>query len=387
MNAVRSDSVDFFLGTTTPAGFKGYFEPLRQEPGMQMYLIKSGPGCGKSTLLKTLAGFIPPVSGRLNWRKGRPVIGWLAQRHALESQFPLLVRDVVSINEPKAKAANESFETHIDPGIPDILIGDTLRISQIMLNLVSNAVKFSHHGTIKIEVLCERVHGENVTLLFSVRDQGIGMSQQQLDKLFVPFTQADGSTTRKYGGTGLGLSICKMLVELMHGEIWAVTEEGVGSTFFFRLQLEKKDAATPAAQHPETEQSAPVEALPASSLKGKTVLLAEDNEINQEIAIAILNSFGLEVELAENGLEAVQKIQTNQYALVLMDIQMPIMDGYQATRLIRKDDRFNALPIIAMTANAMNTDRAESLKAGMNEHIGKPFDPEALKRLLGKWCR
>lgn len=105
-----------------------------------------------------------------------------------------------------------------------------------MLNLVSNAVKFSHHGTIKIEVLCERVHGENVTLLFSVRDQGIGMSQQQLDKLFIPFTQADGSTTRKYGGTGLGLSICKMLVELMHGEIWAVTEEGVGSTFFFRLQ-------------------------------------------------------------------------------------------------------------------------------------------------------
>lgn len=298
-----------------------------------------------------------------------------------------LVRDVVSINEPKAKAANESFETHIDPGIPDVLIGDTLRISQIMLNLVSNAVKFSHQGTIKIEVLCERVHGENVTLLFSVRDQGIGMSQQQLDKLFIPFTQADGSTTRKYGGTGLGLSICKMLVELMHGEIWAVTEEGVGSTFFFRLQLEKKDATTPAAQHPETEQSAPVEALPASSLKGKTVLLAEDNEINQEIAIAILNSFGLEVDLAENGLEAVQKIQTNQYALVLMDIQMPIMDGYQATRLIRKDDRFNALPIIAMTANAMNKDRAESLKAGMNEHIGKPFDPEALKRLLGKWCR
>ena len=144
-----------------------------------------------------------------------------------------------------------------------------------MLNLVSNAVKFSHHGTIKIEVLCERVHGENVTLLFSVRDQGIGMSQQQLDKLFIPFTQADGSTTRKYGGTGLGLSICKMLVELMHGEIWAVTEEGVGSTFFFRLQLEKKDTAPPAAQHPETEQSAPVEALPASSLKGKTVLLAE----------------------------------------------------------------------------------------------------------------
>ena len=231
------------------------------------------------------------------------------------------------------------------------------------------------------------MHGENVTLLFSVRDQGIGMSQQQLDKLFIPFTQADGSTTRKYGGTGLGLSICKMLVELMHGEIWAVTEEGVGSTFFFRLQLEKKDATTPAAQHPETEQSAPVEALPSSSLKGKTVLLAEDNEINQEIAIAILNSFGLEVDLAENGLEAVQKIQTNQYALVLMDIQMPIMDGYQATRLIRKDDRFNALPIIAMTANAMNTDRAESLKAGMNEHIGKPFDPEALKRLLGKWCR
>ena len=228
------------------------------------------------------------------------------------------------------------------------------------------------------------MHGENVTLLFSVRDQGIGMSQQQLDKLFIPFTQADGSTTRKYGGTGLGLSICKMLVELMHGEIWAVTEEGVGSTFFFRLQLEKKDAATPAAQHPETEQSAPVEALPASSLKGKTVLLAEDNEINQEIAIAILNSFGLEVELAENGLEAVQKIQTNQYALVLMDIQMPIMDGYKATRAIRRfsDKKKAGIPIVAMTANAFTEDKERALESGMNDHMAKPIDMKVLMSVL-----
>ena len=298
-----------------------------------------------------------------------------------------LVRDVVSINEPKAKAANLSFEIHIDPDIPAALIGDPLRISQIMLNLIFNAVKFSHHGTIRIEVRCERGLGENVTLLFSVRDQGIGMDQQQLDKLFVPFTQADGSTTRKYGGTGLGLSICKMLVELMHGEIWAVTEEGVGSTFFFRLQLEKENTAALAAQAPQTEQTVSIDALPPSVLKGKTVLLVEDNEINQEIAIAILSSFGLEVDLAENGMEAVRKIQANHYALVLMDIQMPIMDGYQATRLIREDNRFSSLPIIAMTANAMNKDRTECLKAGMNEHIGKPFDPEALRQLLEKWCR
>lgn len=297
-----------------------------------------------------------------------------------------LLCDVVSVTEPKAKAANVSFETYIDPGIPAVLIGDPLRISQIMLNLVFNAVKFSDHGTIRIEVRCERVHGKNVTLLFSVRDQGIGMNQQQLDKLFVPFTQADGSTTRKYGGTGLGLSICKMLVELMHGEIWAVTMEGTGSTFFFKLQLEKEDTASLPAQDPQADRPASA-ALPLSALKGKTVLLVEDNEINQEIAIAILRSFGLEVDLAENGMEAVRKIQVNHYALVLMDIQMPIMDGYQATRRIREDDRFSSLPIIAMTANAMNTDRTECLKAGMNEHIGKPFDPEALKQLLEKWCR
>ena len=213
------------------------------------------------------------------------------------------------------------------------------------------------------------------------------MSQQQLDKLFIPFTQADGSTTRKYGGTGLGLSICKMLVELMHGEIWAVTEEGVGSTFFFRLQLEKKDAATPAAQHPETKQSAPVEALPASSLKGKTVLLAEDNEINQEIAIAILNSFGLEVELAENGLEAVQKIQTNQYALVLMDIQMPVMNGYDSTRHIRALERpdIKSMPIIAMSANAFAEDIKLCKESGMNEHIAKPIDFGKVLEILEKY--
>ena len=300
-----------------------------------------------------------------------------------------LVRDVVSINEPKA--ANESFETHIDPGIPDILIGDTLRISQIMLNLVSNAVKFSHHGTIKIEVLCERVHGENVTLLFSVRDQGIGMSQQQLDKLFVPFTQADGSTTRKYGGTGLGLSICKMLVELMHGEIWAVTEEGVGSTFFFRLQLEKKDAATPAAQHPETEQSAPVEALPASSLKGKTVLLAEDNEINQEIAKELLLMEGASVDVADNGEQALNifaRSEEGYYQLVLMDIQMPVMDGYTATaalRSLRRDDAKTAI-ILAMTANVFSDDVIKAEASGMNGHISKPFDPDKLYAMIAASC-
>ena len=301
---------------------------------------------------------------------------------------PGMVQDLVVMNEALARTAHLDFETYIDSGIPHELVGDSLRINQVLLNLISNAVKFSQRGSITVRVDKEKEDNDGVTLLFSVEDQGIGISEEQLQKLFTAFTQADGSTTRKYGGTGLGLSICKKLLEAMGGSIWATSVEGQGTIFTFRLCLAKAvDAqALPKAELPK-ETGPVVESQTAPCLKGKTVLLAEDNIINQEIAVEILTLLGLEVDLANNGQEAVEKVRSKDYALVLMDIQMPVMDGYQATKLIRSDARFQSLPIIAMTANAMDTDKSTCLAAGMNEHMGKPFEPKHLQRLLEKWCR
>lgn len=299
-----------------------------------------------------------------------------------------MVQDIVSMYDKKSSEGSVHFDVCLDAALPRALIGDNLRITQVLLNLVSNAVKFSSTGVIKIDVHCEQIREEMVTVLFSVNDHGIGMSQEQIDRLFVPFTQADGSTARRYGGTGLGLSICKTLVDLMGGEIWVTSILGEGSTFSFRLTLEKDNAGVGEKMLAGNEALDVGAELVGTSLHGKKVLLVEDNEINQEIASEILKLFGMTVDLAQNGQEAVDKVRANgEYSAVLMDIQMPIVDGYEATRMIRQDARFDSLPIIAMTANAMDTDRLACRQAGMDEHIGKPFDPTSLKRVLEKWCR
>ena len=307
-----------------------------------------------------------------------------------------LVSDLGVVNEAAARSASLTIETEVDPRIPDLLLGDSLRINQVLLNLMSNAIKFSREGVVRISATLDEADTASATITFAVTDCGIGMSPQQLARLFVPFTQADGSTTRKYGGTGLGLSICKMLVEFMGGAIWATSTAGAGSTFAFRLRLDREpEAASGADGLPSTTGVTglpePVRSVDGAEtpvcLEGRTVLLVEDNLINQEIAVAILGDFGLKVDLAANGVEAVEKVLANPYSLVLMDIQMPVMDGYEATRLIRQNSRLSNLPIIAMTANAMNTDRSACLAVGMNEHVSKPFEPKILKRLLEKWCR
>lgn len=312
-----------------------------------------------------------------------------------------LIRDITLMNEAVAAAANLSFETHLDPAVPQNLVGDGMRINQILLNLVSNAIKFSHQGRIRIGLDIEDETATSVDLFFSVQDHGIGMNERQLEKLFAPFTQADGSTTRKYGGTGLGLSICKKLVDLMGGKIWATSNQGEGTTLFFTLRLEKVPQIHPATddialgaaigmgEADVSDGSVAAEGSDDSgatpTLHRKEILLVEDNPINQEIAMAILSSFGLNVDLAENGQEAVEKVRQKMYFAVLMDIQMPIMDGYQATQIIRQDARFKSLPIVAMTANAMNSDRVACLAAGMNEHVSKPFEPAMLKTVLEKY--
>ncbi|MEO8426138.1 MAG: response regulator [Verrucomicrobiota bacterium] len=433
-----------------------------------------------------------------------------------------VISSVTTLTAQKAHEKGLEFLAHVAPGIPENLLGDPLRLGQILTNFVNNAVKFTERGEIRLNMeLLERT-GEKVQLKFSVRDTGMGMTREQSAKLFQPFTQADMSTTRKHGGTGLGLTISRRLVELMGGRIWLESEPGIGSTFFFTVWLGVGDAKgsgkivpgrlaqlrvlvvddNPAAreilqeplsalasrvdvvasgkeaiaavkQHDatdpydivfmdwrmpgmdglqasrhiksdetlsrppaivlvtafgreevreeaehlqldgflvkpvtksmivdtlvnvfaESEESSarggPAEGEQASLLKGARILLAEDNEINQQIAVELLEGVGAKVQVASNGRKAVDCLTREPagYDLVLMDLQMPEMDGYQATAKIRSETRFANLPIIAMTAHATIEERQRCLSSGMNDHVSKPIDPGALFETVRRYYK
>ncbi len=442
-----------------------------------------------------------------------------------QSLFSLddVLSSVIAVVEQKAVDKNIELLLDISPEIPWQLVGDSLRLGQIITNLVGNAIKFTEKGEVELTVtLQERAEGRT-KLQFSVRDTGLGLSPDHLAKLFQPFTQADGSMTRRFGGTGLGLSISKRLVEMMGGDIWAKSEPGTGSTFSFTAWFDIESAENSPPRIPETlnrmrilvaddndtsqkkmvklltrfparvdtvnsgieavsavQNQNPVDpyklilmdwktseemdgvgaarhikeyltlhAIPsiimvtsfgvqteqadackagadyflrrpvtASSLfdaiigiltpaeraavmriqrSGETaynfmpahILLVEDNEINQQLAIELLESAGLTVDVANNGREAVEMVTAvgHSYDLVLMDIQMPEMDGYEATRRIRLDSRFSALPILAMSAHALVEDRQKTVNAGMNDHITKPIDPQVMFRAMGRYLR
>jgi two-component system sensor histidine kinase/response regulator len=433
-----------------------------------------------------------------------------------------VINSVTTLTAQKAHEKGLEFLAHVAPGIPEHLLGDPLRLGQILTNFVNNAVKFTEHGEIRLNIDLIEQTGGKVQLKFSVRDTGIGMTREQSAKLFQPFTQADMSTTRKHGGTGLGLTISRRLVELMGGRIWLESEPGVGSTFFFNAWLgvgEAKEASktvperlaqlrvlvvddNPAAreilqeplstlasrvdavasgkeaiaavkQHDGVEpydivfmdwrmpsmdglqasrhiksdetlahqpaivlvtafgreevreeaervgldgflvkpitKSMIVDALvnifgrtgeepPATAtseqearLRGGRILVAEDNEINQQIAVELLEGAGATVRIANNGREAVEILTTGPqpppFDMVLMDLQMPEMDGYQATAKLRADPRFSTLPIIAMTAHATVEERQRCLTAGMNDHIAKPIDPGNLYETTSRFYR
>jgi two-component system sensor histidine kinase/response regulator len=440
----------------------------------------------------------------------------------VEFELPSVLDNVVNLIGEKASSKNLELFFDIAADVPPILIGDPLRLGQILINYGNNAVKFTEQGEIAIEVRVEKSTAHDVLLRFGVRDTGIGLSEEQINRLFQSFQQADTSTTRKYGGTGLGLAICKNLATLMGGEVGVESVEGKGSTFWFTASLEigrvqprllsphpdlrrrkmlvvddnnsartilsslLKDMtfqvddvasgreaidAVSAGQnngHPydlvfldwqmpqmdgiETARRLqtmlpgscpplilvtaygreeilaqadqvgiqqtlikPVNAsllfdavmrllgddqqepgyaennqntdcaIDLSLLRGVRVLLVEDNELNQEVACGLLGEAGVVVDVAENGAVAIEKIAQGAYQLVLMDMQMPVMDGLEATRRIRADQRFDALPIIAMTANAMEEDRKQCLAVGMNGHVAKPIEPEQLWATLIKW--
>jgi PAS domain S-box-containing protein len=284
---------------------------------------------------------------------------------------------VTDIIDLKAKQKNIDIIVSVSQQTPLQLIGDSLRLTQILINLVSNAVKFTSEGKVVISVKPKNLNQQQVYLLFSVEDSGIGISPEQIPSLFLPFSQADSSITRKYGGSGLGLVICKQLVELMGGEIAVESQQGKGSTFSFAVNLgvSSQEALTVKRK----------DIVLRDNFNGRRVLLVEDNEINRELAIELLRELGIQVEIAENGNQAIEHVQNENFDLVLMDIQMPEMDGLTATRKIRENGKLRDLPIVAMTAHAMSGDREKSLMAGMNDHLTKPVDLQKLMEVLSYW--
>lgn len=260
------------------------------------------------------------------------------------------------------------------------VVGDPYRIAQVMNNLLSNAIKFTESGNITVQYGLQPVD-EYLQLSVVMTDTGIGVSHDSMPYLFESFSQADMSTTRNFGGTGLGLAITKQLCELMGGSITAQSKLGEGSVFKFIVNLGFPDPAVPRAVEPIDTQT-------VSSFTNLQVLLVEDNFINQQVMIAILNELEIKVEVANDGLEALAMLddqQSTTFDLILMDCQMPNLDGYEATRRIRAGNVFNNIPIIALTANTMNSEREKCLDAGMNEYLTKPIDTDALKSILAKY--
>jgi PAS domain S-box-containing protein len=294
-----------------------------------------------------------------------------------------LVRDVLRPLALRASVSGLEFESTIEDQAPDRVIGDPLRIGQVLRNLAGNAVKFTSRGKVAVRVRVESMQGSKVTLRFSVSDTGIGVPPEKHRLIFEPFTQADGSTTRKYGGTGLGLSISSGLVELMGGRIWVESEVGRGSTFCFTLPLDIAATCSPGAAAPARSESA---VRPKRKLR---ILVAEDNSVNQRLAARLLEREGHSVTIAGSGQEALALLygrerEPRRFDLILMDVQMPGMDGLETTARIRQSERVAGprVPIVAMTAQSAESDRLRCLESGMDAYVTKPVNvPELMKMI------
>jgi PAS domain S-box-containing protein len=352
-------------------GLSGLARSLSSDPRQQDYLDKvSNAGKTLSAIINDLLDLSKIAAGRLEFDK---------------TTFSLrgLVARCNSVMSFRAAEKGLQLIEQIDPQVPDPLVGDSLRIEQILLNLLSNAVKFTAAGRVELRVGVQEQIAQRVCLAIEVADTGIGIREEDVDVLFKPFSQADATMTRKYGGTGLGLAICRLLAEMMEGGISVVSRVGQGSTFRVALWLpigysEDLPVAEP---HPGRE------GLPVG-YQDAHVLLVEDQPLNREIVEALLGQVGIVPAIATNGQEALDRLATSggdAFDLVLMDIQMPVLDGLDATRELRRRPGFASLPVIAMTAHTMEHEKGISVAAGMNDHIGKPIDKDAFFRTLARW--
>ncbi|HIP51977.1 MAG TPA: response regulator [Campylobacterales bacterium] len=290
-----------------------------------------------------------------------------------------VINDSINLLNFKIEEKDLNFELNYEDNISTLYHGDSLRLSQILNNLLSNAVKFTSKGTISLSV--SKVNQNRFQ--FKIKDTGRGLNKEEQRNVFKAFIQADGTSSRQYEGTGLGLTISKQLVEMMNGKIWVESSYGRGSTFIFEIELKELVDKYSTSFKPKAIQSDHL-STDMHLLAGKRILVAEDNLINQEIILGLLESSKIIIDIAENGEEAISLHKKNSYNLILMDIQMPILDGYEAAKIIRKNDK--KIPIIAVTASAMKEDVERTIESGMDDHINKPIDVTKLYQTLLKYA-
>jgi len=297
---------------------------------------------------------------------------------AIRFSLPEAAHEVVSLLQPRAAEKNLRFHLTLPPDLPTWISGDSVRVKQILLNLAGNALKFTEHGEVEVSLSLIAADAHRAHLRFSVRDTGIGIDPQAQSRLFQLFSQADNSTTRRFGGTGLGLAISQRLVNQMGGEITVKSTPGHGSIFAFELFF-------PLAPSPVTTRSAsPLPRTPATTFQGD-ILVVEDDRVNQLVVKLMLARLGLSCEIVDNGTRGIERALAGTWDLILMDVQMPDIDGLEATRRIRAQLSGRPLPIIALTANAMADDRAACEAAGMNDFLTKPLREKELRACLERW--
>jgi signal transduction histidine kinase len=293
-----------------------------------------------------------------------------------ETNFDLkqLVSNIKKSHQLKAEENRTRIRLMIDDDIPETLLGDSIRIGQVLSNLVSNAIKFTKQGTVTIELALQQKTEEIATIEVSVQDTGIGIAKDKQEAIFEMFTQANSATTRNFGGTGLGLVITKKLLQLYNSTIAVESEEGKGAKFYFTLDLKISKGVK--------QSYSILDSIDDETLKGVKILLVEDYPVNVKVALKFLNRWGVDVDIAENGLIGFEKFMAGEYDLILMDLQMPVMDGYTSTEKIRAENA--NIPIIALTASATYTNKDRAISVGISDYVIKPFNPKDLFQKIAK---